>query len=458
MTDRDRGGFSNDILFNLCKKEAVTAQSGAGFTKLFKKLKASYKVQLNKDDISYENFRTSRLVVFGCPRERFTEPEFQVIKEHIQQGGSVLLLLGEGGENKSNTNTNYLTEEFGIAVNSDTVVRTVYYKYLHPKEVFVANGITNRELSRAANGLPRSSSSSVSAGKPSVAAMMMGASLRAKGGNAGSAFDADTKAGSDTGGGLEFVFPYGATLSVQKPAITLLSSGPISYPIQRPVAACYQAKGAGRLMVIGSYRMFDDEFYDKEDNAKLLDVMLKWCLGSSDVVLDAEEDDIAEFHHVPDIAALSDRLRSCLQEGEELPRDFTTLFDDGLFKFDTNLIPQAIKLYEDLNVKHEQLTLIPPQFETPMPPLQPAVFTPVLREPPAPALDLFDLDEQFASEKIRLAQLTNKCTDDDLDYYVRESGDILGVSSKLGDKRDAKSVLHFIFTQLVKFKKLNPES
>ena len=28
---------------------------------------------------------------------------------------------------------------------------------------------------------------------------------------------------------------------------------------------------------------------------------------------------------------------------------------------------------EELGVKHEQLTLIPPQFETPLPPLQPAV-------------------------------------------------------------------------------------
>ena len=30
--------------------------------------------------------------------------------------------------------------------------------------------------------------------------------------------------------------------------------------------------------------------------------------------------------------------------------------------------------------------------------------------------------------RIRMAQLTNKCTDDDIEYYVRECGDILGVS------------------------------
>ena len=59
--------------------------------------------------------------------------------------------------------------------------------------------------------------------------------------------------------------------------------------------------------------------------------------------------------------------------------------------------------------------------------MQPAVFAPCLREPEPPALDQFDLDEHFASEKLRLAQLTNKChDDDDLEYYIKESGDILG--------------------------------
>lgn len=33
------------------------------------------------------------------------------------------------------------------------------------------------------------------------------------------------------------------------------------------------------------------------------------------------------------------------------------------------------RAYEQLNVKHEPLTLITPQFETPLPPLQPAVST-----------------------------------------------------------------------------------
>lgn len=42
---------------------------------------------------------------------------------------------------------------------------------------------------------------------------------------------------------------------------------------------------------------------------------------------------------------------------------------------------------QQLNVKHEPLSLIPPQFVCPLPPLQPAVFPPTMREPPPPALD-----------------------------------------------------------------------
>lgn len=70
---------------------------------------------------------------------------------------------------------------------------------------------------------------------------------------------------------------------------------------------------------------------------------------------------------MPDITALADRLRSCLQESDEIPKDFTTLFTSKLYHFDTDLVPESIELYKSLGVKHEPLTLIAPQFETPMP-------------------------------------------------------------------------------------------
>ena len=164
------------------------------------------------------------------------------------------------------------------------------------------------------------------------------------------------------------------------------------------------------------------------------------------------EPELSEYHHVPDITALADRLRSCLQESDELPKDFTTLFNEKLYKFDTDLIPETLDLYKTLNVKHEPLTLIPPNFETPMPALQAAVFAPSLKELPPPSLELFDLDDQFASEKIRMAQMTNKCGDEEVEYYIKECGDILGVSSQISNPDDPKAILHYIFQEIVKYK------
>lgn len=155
---------------------------------------------------------------------------------------------------------------------------------------------------------------------------------------------------------------------------------------------------------MGSMKFLEDGFFEKEDNQIIQEAFFKWLLGSDNHDADFEgsvkdEVEISEYQHVPDITALADRLRSCLQESDDLPKDFTTLFNQSLYKFDTDLVPEAIDLYKTLGVKHEPLTLIPPQFETPMPQLQAAVFLPCIRDLPPPGLDLFDLDEQFASEK-----------------------------------------------------------
>lgn len=60
--------------------------------------------------------------------------------------------MSEGGENKANTNINAMLEQVGISVNTDTVIRKAFYKYLHPKEAFVGNGCLNQELVRVAHG------------------------------------------------------------------------------------------------------------------------------------------------------------------------------------------------------------------------------------------------------------------------------------------------------------------
>jgi intraflagellar transport protein 52 len=76
----------------------------------------------------------------------------------------------------------------------------------------------------------------------------------------------DELASKDENGGVKFVYPYGSTLNVRKPSFPILSSGPISYPANRPIAAFYMSPKRGKLFVMGSMMFFEDEFFEKEDN------------------------------------------------------------------------------------------------------------------------------------------------------------------------------------------------
>ncbi|KAJ3076628.1 Intraflagellar transport protein 52 [Podochytrium sp. JEL0797] len=441
----DREKSTKTLLFNISKKEALTPNNG--LKSMQRRLRNAFKIGLNKDEMNYSKLNETSLLIFGAPREKFSMSEFGALKTFLERGGSILYLAGEGGESEYNTNFNYLLEEYGMVVNPDCVTRTVFYKYFHPKEVFVSNGILNREINRAAGKKAPVPSSAAVAGGGKQGGMI--------GGDGGGHHDHKNHTG------LSFVYPYGASLTVQKPSVPLLSTGTVSYPLNRPITAAYiNPKTKGKIVVVGSGLMFSDAYIDKEENAKLFDVLIQ-LLTTDKVVLnpiDANEPDVSDYHYLPDTAKLAENLRSCLLESEDVPKDFTTLFDVKLFNFDTMLVPEAINLYDELRLKHESLSLIQPQFETPLPPLQPAVFPPSLRQLAPPSLDLFDLDEHFASERVRLAQLTNKCNDDDLEYYIRECGEILGVMDKLeGGEKDGRHVLEHVFRCIVDWKRLNQE-
>ena len=51
-----------------------------------------------------------------------------------------------------------------------------------------------------------------------------------------------------------------------------------------------------------------------------------------------------------------------MKEGEEIPKDFTTMFESELFKYDFELVPQVTSLYAKMEIKKQPLTLIVPQF------------------------------------------------------------------------------------------------
>ena len=92
------------------------------------------------------------MLLLGGPRLPFTGHELQHIRNFVENGGSVLVIMQEYGETRLETNINALLEQVGISVNSDSVIRKHFHKYLHPKEAFIGNGILNKELVRVGNG------------------------------------------------------------------------------------------------------------------------------------------------------------------------------------------------------------------------------------------------------------------------------------------------------------------
>lgn len=83
----------------------------------------------------------------------------------------------------------------------------------------------------------------------------------------------------------------------------------------------------------------------------------------------------SEYNFVPDITQQADNPKVCTQDLDniDIPREYTKLFKHHIYSVNMSMIPECIKVYQTLGVKHEPLALISPHFETPLPPTQPSV-------------------------------------------------------------------------------------
>ena len=76
-------------------------------------------------------------IVIGLIRLYYHTTQLITLKEYMAGGGKVLLLGNEDADHKATMITafwNKLSEEFGIRINNDAVIRTVFAKdQLHPK-------------------------------------------------------------------------------------------------------------------------------------------------------------------------------------------------------------------------------------------------------------------------------------------------------------------------------------
>ena len=140
-------------MFDTSKKEMLNPNQG--YKKIVQKIKSRYKCEINRNELDIKRLRDSHLLLLGGPRLPFTAQELQDVRAYIESGGSVFVAMAEGGESRASTNINAMLEQLGISVNTDSVIRKSFYKYLHPKEAFVGNGCLNKDLVRVAKGEPR---------------------------------------------------------------------------------------------------------------------------------------------------------------------------------------------------------------------------------------------------------------------------------------------------------------
>ncbi|XP_076767064.1 intraflagellar transport 52 isoform X2 [Xylocopa sonorina] len=411
----DNNNNLNLIIFDASKNERKLNEQ---FKVLQRKLKSKWKFIENNDVLTEESLSTGKVLVLPGPRNKFTELEMNSIRTFLNSGGHVLVMLGEGGEKKSNTNVNFLLEEYGIMVNNDSVIRMSYSQTMHPKECLISQGMSSKSIfSRNYNE------------------------------------------------DMKFLYPYGATLNVAEPSIVVLSTGSIAIPINRPICAyhCSKANG-GKLLVLGSSRMLTDTYIEKEKNDSLREMIFDFFESKDTIVKESQMDDVDfwEYNFIPDITQQADDPKVCTQDMDMMdnPHEYTKMFKHHLYSVNLDMVPASIKAFEVLSVKHEPLTLIPPHFEAPLPPTQASVFPPSFQELSPPALELFDLDEAFSSDLLKLSQLTNKymatkdlSKDMELDHYIREFGSIIRISNS--DTHKAKEVLNAVFQSICSYKAMH---
>lgn len=400
--------------------------------KLVRQLKQSYKCVVNKEALKLQKLKSAKILVLAAPTKEFSEDELATLHSYLAEGGNILILAEEGGDKRCRSNLNEFLSPYNIQLANNTVLRTSYYSYFHPKEALITNGVLHEDFFRVLANEAR---------KPGKKVVVTTFGV-----------EKDNDVDDHCLTGFKFVYPYGGSLLVQEPSIPLLSTGTVCYPANAAVMAVHNHTAGGKLFVMGSWQLLSDNYIDKEENGKIIDFILKVITENSfEVDTDLVVSDFETRKTVPNVEAMSERLKCAIQESSDISTNFINRFDCSLYRLNFDLLPEALRLYPRLGLKKENLGLIPPIFETPMLGLTPAVFPPILVELEPPQVQLFDLDDEFANQETKLAQLTNKSSNKDLEFYISEAGNILGLKDKV-NTQNPKEVLLYVMNSIMRFK------
>jgi len=137
--------------------------------------------------------------------------------------------------------------------HGDSVVRTAYFKYTHPKECYIDNCKVHPEFLKSIKTVNK---------KKRV-----------------NAFNDDLLDNEETVSEddslLKIVYPFGQSLDIEQSTCVIFNSGIIAYPANRALCCSAVSKSKkGRMFVMGSEKFFEDEYFEKEENKK---VAVRYC-------------------------------------------------------------------------------------------------------------------------------------------------------------------------------------
>lgn len=290
----------------------------------------------------------------------------------------------DGGDKSSRSNLNSVLSKYSISLANNSVIRTTFFKYFHPKEALITNGVLHEDFLRVVN-------------KEEKDQIVPNFSMN-------NSNDEREVLENQTYQGFKFVYPYGTSLVVKSPAVPILNTGSVCFPVNSYLFSYCQV-GAGKVFVLGSWQIFSDSYFDSEENAKIFDFILTIVKNEKTIKpFEPEKEVINENCNnntcVPNIEALSEKLKCCIQESSDISHNFLSQFKHNLFEANFNHLPETLELYKRMSIPYAPLKLISPIFETPMLGLTPSVFPPILVDLEPPKLELFDLDDEFANQEL----------------------------------------------------------
>jgi len=464
----------------------------------YRRLQSLYKVEIDKEcELNLDRLHDISLVILSCATKEFDSHEIRSLCNYVENGGNLLIFGTEGTERDNNEQKqkclNLLLSKFGMRLNYDSLIRMVYSEsYFHPKEAKIEDCVVNSMMADSLSRSPLSRKKNRKPNQPSASWTDDEANAYSVVYPFGCTLGITSRNVTPLISSQEFCFPKLQTLGALYEKAQM---GGVS-------AAGNDRCIGGSVIVYGAAKSFSDAYIGKEDNLCVLLTLVdyltsaekqqashSWLLSErnkgklsqlkqSDNFFSADNDDykfndgadtlnfasgdgleskrLYNDKHIemPNIAAIADTVQSCLEQPPEL-KDFDHLFDFTQFSFSNHLYKKVMgDLYHKLGVEisssdenQNHLTLIKPQFEVPLPPLQPAVFLPTFLEPMPPKLELFDIDNELQSTEMRLVTFFNKINsakdeakdvEKDLEIYVQGCAEILGIVDKVNQNSDER--------------------